>query len=308
MVLGWPNYIPSHLKKWEQTTFVMVVFVDGGPPITMKSVLCPTRLSRSHFLSFGVHWWPCNCHGKDLPPNIHGFKPNYILSPFSCSFVPVLQSSFAMHRATDNVSVDRVSSNLTTVFIFDGRQLGMPPEMVKHTVRAAVVAVGSSREPPNLNNMVSEKVPILFWGEKDDVDKMLRYADPDTAGSKLVRLFLYLRPRVPALGQGLKFRELSIAIIGNASSLQPLVHSIPLREQIAPIVYPSCFCGCNPIKLHMHVLHTHTRGSDIILVWFLHHSPIFSTVPQLHHGLGRDKCGGVEPACGGLVLAASSDS
>ena len=79
-----------------------------------------------------------------------------------------------------------------------------------------------------MDNLVCEKVPMLLWGESEDVERVLERIDADAAGSCVVRLKLYLRPRVPGLGAGLQFREQAIAILGDAGSLQHQVHSHPL--------------------------------------------------------------------------------
>ena len=119
-------------------------------------------------------------------------------------------------ESPSNVGVDG-----ETVSVFDGKQLVSTPG-----VRVAVVAVGPSCEPPDLS-MVIEKVPIVLWGDAGDVDRALMHANTDCAvGSRLLRLYLYVRPRVAALGPGLLFREMSIAILGDTGLHQ--VHPIPL--------------------------------------------------------------------------------
>ena len=142
---------------------------------------------------------------------------------------------------TTDVKCEKVTqANPTTVFVLDGKQLGSTPG-----VRVAVVAVGPSCEPPDLDDIViEEKVPIVLWGDAGDVDRMLMDTNTVCAeGSRLVRLHLYIRPRVAALGPGMLFRELSIAILDDTGLLPRQVHPIPTQS-------PSCFSGthaCFPL-------------------------------------------------------------
>ena len=118
------------------------------------------------------------------------------------------------------------------MFVFDGTKPGLPSELAGMPICAAVAEVGPARDGPELDNLVCEKVPILLWGEFVNVERALEMHDSDAAGSKVVRLKLFLRPRVPGLGAGLRFREQAIAILGDAGTLRHQVRSHPLLAVI----------------------------------------------------------------------------
>ena len=128
-------------------------------------------------------------------------------------------------------------------------------------IRAAVVEVGSGRDGPSLDNLICEKVPILLWGEYVDVERALDIHDMDAAGSRVVRLKLYLRLRVPGLEAGLRFREEAIAILGDAGTLQHQVRFPPsagvTRVVRIPSPYPAAagsvfffFVPAPPMRMH----------------------------------------------------------
>ena len=159
-------------------------------------------------------------------------------------------------------SVDTETGTPLSVFVFDGTRPGLPSELASMSIRAAVVAVEPSRDGPALDNLVCEKVPILLWGEFVDVEQVLDMQDLDSAGSRVVRLKLYLRPRVPVPGAGLRFREQAIAILGDAGRLQPQVRSLPLLAFCCtgPNLFPNpAAAGClffvsvsptHPLRMH----------------------------------------------------------
>ena len=123
--------------------------------------------------------------------------------------------------------VELVTGSVQTVTVYDARVAGVPAGVKSMSVRAGIAMVTSNQEFPHLSNLIVEHVPVLLWGLEADVARLLDANDLDSAGSRLVNMRLYLRARIAGLGHGMRFRELSMAILGDAGSLQPQVHPFP---------------------------------------------------------------------------------
>ena len=121
--------------------------------------------------------------------------------------------------------LELVPGETQSVTVFDARLQAVPAGVATMAKRAGVVMAYENRaDDPYLSNLICEQVPVLMWGPEGDVTRLYESHELDASGSRVVRLRLFIRPRV-GLGRGLRFRELYVIIVGAEAALQAQVFS-----------------------------------------------------------------------------------
>ena len=66
-------------------------------------------------------------------------------------------------------------------------------------------------------------IPTLVYGYQSDVTKWLDKVSCDTVGTWVVEMQLFIKPKVPSMSKGMKYRHQAVAILGDPAALQSQV-------------------------------------------------------------------------------------
>ena len=119
--------------------------------------------------------------------------------------------------------VELVAGSVQSVTVYGARPGGVPSGVANMSVRAGIAYAEPGRLHPHLSCLISNHVPVFIWGLREDVNKLVASVEGLMIGSRLVSVFLFLRPHLAGPGHGLRFRELSVTIIGAEGSMEPQV-------------------------------------------------------------------------------------
>jgi hypothetical protein len=167
-------------------------------------------------------------------------RPSEDVQFLSLPLVPAQQ--IASEEGIGIMEVELVEGMVQSVTVYDASQPGVPSGVANMAVRAGILMAEPGRHHPHLQSLLAEHVPMFLWGLQDDVARILDSNEAHIAGSRVVHLYLFLRPRMAGPGHGHRFRELSVTVVGAEGSLQPQVSFHPCLVRpfrvSFPFIYP----------------------------------------------------------------------
>ena len=160
--------------------------------------------------------------------------------------LPVIE---AKRLASDELAVHIVEAAQTgasvsvTVYSIIGQDV--PAGVAAMTPRAVVCDVIRADLATQVELCAAAHIPTLVYGYQNAVTAWLDKVSCDTVGTRVVEMQLFIKPKVPSMGKGMKYRHLAVAILADPAALQPQVCALSLLP---------------PVRFHDDNLHTLSHG------------------------------------------------